>query len=172
MSSRAITSLAAAFCLKRNLPILLYETSMKTETTFNAKLAGAGLVAGVGVALALLVVDGAFDGTWMLAAFLTLGFGALLVGLIDRLGSRFFPDHATGEDAATSAKSAAAAEDAGEAGPRLRVFLLSALMQGGSLAFIAAYFSGSLAVGVLIGLLVGTLSLAVSTLLARRLSLA
>lgn len=144
---------------------------MKTGATFNARLAGAGLVAGVGVALALLLVDGAFDGTWMLVAFLTLGLGALLVGLIDRVGSRFFPDYATSADAATGAEIAVPAEDAGEAmGPRLRVFLLSSLMQGVSLAFIAAYFSGSLAVGVLIGLLVGTLSLAVSTLLARRLS--
>ena len=144
---------------------------MKTEATFNAKLAGAGLVAGVGVALALLLVDGTFDSTWMLVAFLTLGFGALLVSLIDRAGSRIFPGHASGKEAATSGQGVALAEDAGDAmGPRLRVFLLSALMQGGSLAFIAAYFSGSLAVGVLIGLLVGTLSLAVSTLLARKLS--
>jgi hypothetical protein len=161
----------AAFCLKRNLPILLYEIPMKTEATFNARLAGAGLVAGVGVALALLLVDGTLDGTWMLVGFLTLGLGSLLVGLIDRVGSRIFPDHASGEDAAISAKSATPAKDTDEAtGPRLRVFVLSSLMQGVSLAFIAAYFSGSLAVGVLIGLLVGTLSLAVSTLLARKLS--
>jgi hypothetical protein len=144
---------------------------MKTEATFDAKVAGAGLVAVVGFALALLLVDGSLDRTWLLAGFLTLGLGALLVGLIDRLGGRFFPERVAVEDAVASAKSAAPAEDADEAvGPRLRVFLLSSLMQGGSLGFIAAYFSGSLAVGVLIGLLVGTLSLAVSTLLARRLS--
>lgn len=143
---------------------------MKTESTFNARLAGAGLVAGVGVAQASLLVDGAFDGTWMLAAFMTVGLGVLLIAVFDRLDGRSIPPAAPSGDEGAGASEDAAEEDDESTEPRLRVFVISSLMQGVSLAFIAGYFSGSIVVAVMIGLLVGTMALAVSTLLARKLA--
>ncbi len=140
---------------------------MKSGSTFDTRFAAAGLLAGVGLEWALLVVGGSLDGAWLLAGFMAMGLGVLLIKLIDGVSDKLFSPPGRKED---DASGVAAGEGEAAPEPRLRVFVISSVMQGVSLGFLAAYFSDSVAVGVFIGLLVGTLALAVSTLLARRLS--
>ena len=140
---------------------------MKSGMAFDIRLADAGLLASVGLVWAALFVMGRLDGTWLLTGFLAAGLGVPFVGLIERVSRRMFTT--TAPDAA-KARDTRSHESTDKPEPRLRVLITSALMQAVSLGFIGAYFSGSPAVGVFIGLLVGTLSLAVATLLARRLS--
>ena len=72
------------------MPIILYETGMRTRKTFDTRLAKAGLLAGVGIVWALLLLQGDLNGTSLLAGFMTVGLGMLAIGAIERVAGRGF----------------------------------------------------------------------------------
>jgi Flp pilus assembly protein TadB len=155
-----------------------------SESRFDARLAAAGLFAAVAAVWALLLAGGSLDGTWLLAGFLAVGMGMLAINLIDRAAAHFAPtedtaeagDHAEEPPADKPSRRRQAEVDAEEpdqaagVGPRLRLLIGSSCLEALAVALIVSYYSGSLVVSLMVGVIAGALAIAVSLLLARRLT--
>jgi Flp pilus assembly protein TadB len=155
-----------------------------SESRFNSRIAVAGLFAAVGAVWALLLAGGSLDSTWLLAGFLAVGMGMLAINLIDRAAARFPPAEDAAEAGAEAEESTPekparrreAEVDVGEpeeavaVGPRLRVLIGSSCLEALAVALIASYYSGSLVVSLMVGVVAGALAIGVSLLLARRLT--
>lgn len=146
---------------------------MKPESWFNRAIACAGLVAGVVLAWALLLVSGRLDGVWLLAGFMAIGMGVLVIGSIDRVLRRAAEPEAASRPAQmrkpvrSDQEASAGAESA--AAPRLKVLLVSSCLEAVAVALLASYYSGSMAIAAAAGVIAAGLAVGVSLLLARSL---
>jgi ABC-type antimicrobial peptide transport system permease subunit len=155
---------------------------MNSESWLDTRFAGAGLVAGVGLAWALQLALGSFDRDWILAGFLAAGLGVFVLSVIGKLTARFLGaggdnesnETAVEEDDEEDDEVAEPTEDAeapeGVGGPRLRVLLVSAWLEALAVALLAAYFSGNVIIALGAGVIAGVLAVGVSLFLARRLA--
>ena len=153
---------------------------MRTRKTFDTRLANAGLLAGVGIVWALLLLQGDLNGTWLLAGFMTVGLGMLAIGAIERVAGRGSAGRgsagASSEDETEqpAGKEPDAAADNGEAevvtGPRTWVLMVASCLEASAIGLVAGHYSGSVIVLVAAGVIAGGVAVAISLLLARKMT--
>ncbi len=158
---------------------------MRTRKTFDTRLANAGLLAGVGIVWALLLLQGDLNGTWLLAGFMTVGLGMLAIGAIERVAGRGFAGRgsagrgsagASSEDETEqpAGKEPDAAADNGEAevvtGARTWVLMVASCLEASAIGLVAGHYSGSVIVLVAAGVIAGGVAVAISLLLARKMT--
>lgn len=150
---------------------------MDSEPAFSARLANAGLLAGVGLAWAALYVSGSLDDTWLLSGFLAAGLGVPIVDSIERMGRRLSrgsapPEHERVGQKDDPSHEEDASSDAVEKtpGPRFWVLMVSACLEAVAIGLLAGYYSGSMIVLATAGLVAGVLAIGITLLLARPLS--
>jgi hypothetical protein len=143
---------------------------MPEESQIKRAFSVAGLLAGVGLAWALLLMDGSMDGDWLFAGFLALGLGVLALNAVDRLIWRIFAVGVEREKSGPVAKNSVSEDEEATPAPRLRVLMISSGLEALAAALLAAHYTGSVVISVAAGVLTAGLAIAVSVLLARKLS--
>ena len=145
---------------------------MPEERTNGLTFSVAGLFAGVGVAWALLLLEGSFGGDWILAGFLAFGLGVLTLNVMDRVGQRISAAGVESAEKNPVAMNLAESSDAEqpEPAPRLKVMLISSGLEALAAALLTHHFLGDVLESLLFGLALGVVAVAVSLVVSRSLT--